>query len=389
MSARAEAEARLRAAEWLRRPPTQRIFALLDARRTRAVGGIVRDTLLGRPHDTAEIDLATELLPGEVMQRAAEAGIAAHPTGIDHGTVTLALEETVAEVTTLREDVETFGRHARVRFGTHWERDAERRDFTLNGLYADADGALFDPLGGLDDCLSGRVRFIGDPDRRIAEDRLRVYRFFRFSASHGGEHLDPAGLDACRRVALHLGRLSAERVGGEMRRMLALPRVALTLQAMALTGVLALGTEPLRLLTAYEQRVPAPTLAGRLAIIIAGSDGQAVQRQWRLSNAEVAAAGRILSAERLLEGGKLNEAAYRHPEALADAIALATILHHSGPLHPPGAVPKFPISGRDLVRRGYRPGPELGRELLRLEQAWIDSGFALDRKSLLAAVRPD
>ncbi|HEX4016097.1 MAG TPA: hypothetical protein VHX15_05110, partial [Frankiaceae bacterium] len=220
------AQDRLTNAEWRMRPETRRIFSLLDgaAGRTRAVGGIVRDTLLDRQRDDAEIDFATELLPDEVMQRAGEAGIGVYPTGIEHGTVTLRLGEFAAEVTTLRQDVATDGRHAKVRFGTDWVRDAERRDFTLNALYVGSDGALFDPLHGLDDCLAGRVRFIGDADRRIAEDRLRVYRFFRFSASLGGERFDDEGLTAVGRAANDLGDLSAERVGGEMRRMLELPK---------------------------------------------------------------------------------------------------------------------------------------------------------------------
>src|SRR5690606_662941 len=149
-------------------------------------------------------------LPEDVTARAAASGVDAYPTGIEHGTVTLRLGTLTAEVTTPREDVETDGRRAVVRFGTDWVRDAERRDFTLNALYAEMDGTLFDPLGGVDDCLAGRVRFIGAPERRIAEDRLRVYRFFRFSASHGGEKFDPVGLAACRAAAGSLGALSAE-----------------------------------------------------------------------------------------------------------------------------------------------------------------------------------
>lgn len=379
MSVLADAQARLARADWLRRSETQRVFAILDPMRARAVGGIVRDTILGRPHDAAEVDLATELLPEEVMLRAKEAGIGAHPTGIDHGTVTLSIGGLVVEVTTLREDVATDGRRASVRFGTDWVADAGRRDFTLNALYADADGTLFDPLGGLEDCLAGRVRFIGDADTRIAEDRLRVYRFFRFSASHGGQRLDADGLDACRRAAAHLGRLSAERIGAEMRKMLSLPNVALTLQAMVVAGILPLTAETQRLLTAYEQRADPPTFAGRLAVIMRDIDAR---KLWRLSNAEVSAAEAVSAAERLIVEGKINEAAYRHPKAIPAALAL--IRHH---VEVPASVPRFPISGRDLARRGYVQGPALGRELARLEQAWIDSGFTIDRATLLAAVR--
>jgi len=192
----------------------------------------VRDALVDRMRDTPEIDFATELRPEEVSRRAAAAGVPVYPTGIEHGTVTLKVGDLIAEVTTLREDVETDGRHAKVKFGKDWTRDAERRDFTLNALYARADGTLFDPLGGADDCIAGYVRFIGDADQRIAEDRLRVYRFFRFTASHGHEKFDRSGLEAVTRAAGSLDGLSAERVGSEMRRMLDLPRVGTTLGAM-------------------------------------------------------------------------------------------------------------------------------------------------------------
>ena len=203
MVGRGQIERRLKSAPWLANPDTQAIFSLLDGEgeRTRAVGGIVRDTLLGMARDNAEIDFATELEPDEVMARAARVGVASYPTGIAHGTVTLRLNSLVAEVTTLREDLETDGRHAVVRFGTDWKRDAERRDFTINALYADTFGSLFDPLGGSGDLTEPHIRFIGDPDQRIEEDRLRVYRFFRFSASHGGERFDNAGLAAVERAA--------------------------------------------------------------------------------------------------------------------------------------------------------------------------------------------
>ena len=206
-----EARERLRQASWLSRAETQQLLALLDGaqRRTRVVGGAVRDTLLGLDQEMADLDLATELMPGDVAARAERAGVAVYPTGLAHGTVTLKTGTLVAEVTTLREDVETDGRHAVVRFGQDWREDAARRDFTMNALYAEIDGTLFDPLGGLGDCLERRVRFIGEAARRIAEDRLRVYRFFRFSASHAGEQFDQDGLAACTAAAGTLGRLAA------------------------------------------------------------------------------------------------------------------------------------------------------------------------------------
>ena len=385
---------RLRTAPWLSRAETQRVFALLDGTsdRTRAVGWVVRDSLLERDRDSGEIDFATQLLPDEVMRRAGEAGISVYPTGIEHGTVTLRLGETTAEVTTLREDITTDGRHAKVRFGTDWRRDAERRDFTLNALYAGMDGTLFDPIGGAQDCLAGHVRFIGDPDARIAEDRLRVYRFFRFSASHGREEFDEDGLAAVARAAGDLGALSAERVGAEIRRMLELGRIARTFTAMGAAGVLVLPSGVLDQLGGYERRARHPSIAPRLALLIAAQGEGKLKRQWRLSNDEIVMADALLSAARLLIDFQLNEAAYRFPAVLGDAVELAATLAGWTEAGKSAVVqglerlevPKFPLTGDDLIAHGMRPGPALGTELERLEKKWIASGFTLSRQALLA-----
>ena len=392
-----DAAERLKQAGWLRRPETQRVFALLDGAKgkTRAVGGIVRDTLLDRVRDAGEIDFATELKPDEVMRRAAAAGVPVYPTGIEHGTVTLKVGELIAEVTTLRQDVETDGRHASVKFGKNWTRDAERRDFTLNALYAGADGALFDPLGGAADCLAGVVRFIGDADQRIAEDRLRVYRFFRFSASHGQEKLDAAGLDAVTRAAGTLGELSAERVGSEMRRMLDLPRVSNTIVAMVKAGILDFPPTPVEWLQSYERHAHSPNLNGRFALLIADLGRAVLKERWRLSNDDISTAERTLAAARLLIEFHINEAAYRYPAALSDAVEVAAAL--AGWTEAGKAVvvqkleaidvPVFPLSGDDLVRKGMTPGPRLGAELDRLEKFWIDANFGPSREQLLRLLK--
>jgi len=390
-------ERRLKSASWLIDPDTQTIFSLLDGEgeRTRAVGGIVRDTLLGALRDNSEVDFATELPPDEVMARAARRGVDAYPTGISHGTVTLRLNALVAEVTTLREDVETDGRHAVVRFGTSWERDAARRDFTVNALYADMFGTLVDPLGGAGDLTEPRIRFIGDPDQRIAEDRLRVYRFFRFSASHAGERFDAEGLAAVERAADTLDSLSAERVGAEMRRVLSLPKVSITLRTMHDAGILALSEETLERLRAYGARAARPNFLARLALIFAGEPAGSIQARWRLSNEEVTRAEAILTVARMLEGLSVHEAAYRHPAALADGMEVASVLAgwteagKSAVLDQLGGVTltPFPINGADLIAHGFSPGPALGAELGRLERLWIGSGFALDRDALLRQAR--
>lgn len=385
---------RLINADWLARPQVQQLLGLLDgeAGRTRAVGGIVRDTILDRPRAEADVDLATELLPNEVMARAEGAGVSAYPTGIEHGTVTLRLDGQLAEVTTLREDVDTDGRHAVVSYGTDWAGDAARRDFTLNALYVGMDGTLFDPLGGLADCLAGRVRFIGDAARRIEEDRLRVYRFFRFSASHGNETFDAGGLAACSAAAGRLQTISAERVGAEMKRMLALRRVAVTLKAMAGAGILPIHPETIGRLHSYERRARLPNLAARLALIIADTGASPLKQAWRLSNDDIALAESILAVADLIRDFRLNEAAYRHPAVLADGIEVAAALAGWTDAGKSAIieqlrgldVPRFPIGGNDLIAHGLMPGKALGSELERLEQLWVASGFALTRDQLLA-----
>ncbi|WP_332693856.1 CCA tRNA nucleotidyltransferase [Devosia sp.] len=385
----------LRSAEWLWRAETQAILLALDGakRRTRAVGGAVRDTIMGRQREAADIDLATELLPEEVIERARAADIAFYPTGIDHGTVTLKLGETLAEVTTLRRDVETDGRRAVVAFGTDWVEDARRRDFTLNALYCAADGTLYDPLGGADDARNGIIRFIGDAAQRIGEDGLRVYRFFRLSASHGDEQFDSTGLAACAAAVTQLDHLSRERVGSEILRMLGLPKIVRTLAQMSEIGLLTLDGPVLAALEAYE-KLGGSSAAARLALI-AGDRLDAAKQEWRLAKDTVNFARAIANAADLLADDRVAEAAYRHGEASVEGLAIAAVLGNWGPARLAEAarllaatvVPPFPVSGHDLAGLGMTPGPDMGRELARLEQAWIESGFTLGKVELLALVR--
>ncbi len=407
MSARDDAEARLRIAPWLTDPRTQRIFALLPG--TRAVGGVVRDTILGRERDNAEIDFATELLPDDVIRRAKAAGVAAHPTGIDHGTVTLAIDGLVAEVTTLREDVETDGRRAVVKFGTDWPADAARRDFTLNALYADAKGALLDPLGGLGDALAGRVRFIGDPDRRIAEDRLRVFRFFRFSASHGGQHLDPKGLEAVTRAVNDLGNLSVERIGAEMLRMLALPRVAATLRVMWESGILAhlawgkppeLGpkAEAFDTLARLEDLEPNPTREQRLALFdLLGMPATILKDKWRLSGAQVDAAWQVSWPAQFIAHNKWRFARYRYPNTAIEAVAVTGAIERwdRGKVEAVRAeianttVPPFPLTSEEIIAAMPPEAHPIarGETIDAIKELWAESGFTLGPEDLLAHVK--
>ncbi|HZY67950.1 MAG TPA: hypothetical protein VFE52_05155, partial [Devosia sp.] len=237
--------------------------------------------------------------------------------------------------------------------------------------------------------------FIGDANRRIAEDKLRVFRFFRFTASHGNERFDEDGLVAVHKAASDLGHVSSERVGAEMRRMIALPRIARTLETMTETGVLDLPRDLLERLGTYERRAHKPNATARLAILVQSLGTRILKKRWRLSNDEIGTAESILLGAKLITDFHINEAAYRFPAHLSDAVDVAAtfagwteagkaaIVEHLSTIE----VPTFPLSGNDLIERGMRPGPKIGAELDRLEQKWIKSGFKLDRTSLLASVQ--
>ena len=225
---------------WLQSAALGKVFAALKAgdAEARVVGGAVRNALIGRP--VGEIDIATPARPEDVMRLARDAGLGAHPTGLDHGTVTIVADGVPFEVTTLRRDIETDGRRAVVAFTTAWDEDATRRDFTINALYCGKDGELCDPVGGLDDLRKRRVRFIGDPEARIREDYLRILRFFRFSADYGNGQLDAPGLAAAVRLKDGLARLSPERIRAEILKLLAAPKAAEVVRIMHATGILQL-----------------------------------------------------------------------------------------------------------------------------------------------------
>jgi poly(A) polymerase len=410
VSESASAPPSLRDAEWLKRPQTARMFSALTKQdvTTRAVGGAVRNTLLGLA--VSEVDLATTALPDRVMALAKEAGLKAVPTGIEHGTVTVIVDGTPFEVTTLRRDVETYGRHATVAFTEDWEEDARRRDFTLNALYADRDGTVFDPLRGYGDLVEGRVRFIGNAEDRIKEDHLRILRFFRFNAYYGKGPLDPEGLAACAKLRAGLAQLSAERVAGELRRILVAPQAVRAVEALFDYGLLTdlLGAAPrmvrfARLVAAEAALGLAPDPALRLAAlaVFVTEDAGRLAERLKLSNAELAV---------LLLGANDHE---RHE--LPDETAARRSLYKLGPckfeahvllasadegaapddkrwrqalrLADRWQAPEFPLRGTDITALGDMKGPEIGAVLKQLEAEWIASDFALDRDALLAKAK--
>jgi poly(A) polymerase len=404
-------------AEWLGDDDLRRLLAVLSegGEEARVAGGAVRNTLLGMP--VSDIDIATTTPPDETARRAEAAGYKAVPTGAAHGTITVVARGRPFEVTTLRADIETDGRHATVRFGRDWRADAERRDFTINALYALADGTVVDLVGGLDDLAARNIRFIGDADRRIREDRLRVLRFFRFFAWYGSGRPDAEGLKACARHKDELDRLSAERVWAELRKLLAAPDPARALLWMRQAGVLTRvlpesekwGIDAIHGLVAAERdlRWPPDALL-RLEAIVPPDRVRLEQMSDRLklsraererivtwaattppkSDATLKALDAQLYrgeppaiVDRLrLAVASARQRALTETEALAEAARLDALLRHSLGW----TRPAFPLRGEDIKALGLAQGSAIGRLLKALEQEWLESGFNLDRDALLS-----
>jgi poly(A) polymerase len=399
---------RLTGAEWLDRPETQAVFAALAARGHvgRAVGGAVRNALAGRP--VADVDIATDARPQDVMRAAVAAGLKAVPTGLAHGTVTVVAGGRPYEITTLRTDVETHGRHATVAFTDDWAEDARRRDFTLNALYCDADGTLFDPLGGYPDLAARRVRFIGDASQRIREDYLRILRFFRLTADFAEGPADAEGLAACVRERAGLAILSAERVRAELLRLLAAPRGAEIAALMQDYGLLpsVLGAAPrptlLTRLAAIETalgRAPDPVLRLAALAVEVEEDAERLRDRLRLSNEETAkllrAAGRGAAIGPPNPEVRARTCLYRHG---ATAYRERVLLDWTRSGASPGSEawrrrldlpdrwqpPRFPLTGADVLALGMPAGRRVGEILRVLEDWWIARDFAGDESALRA-----
>jgi poly(A) polymerase len=369
------------------------------------VGGAVRNALLGEP--ISEFDVATTAVPQEVIRRATAAGFKPVPTGIEHGTITVVIASRPFEVTTLREDVETFGRHANVRFGRDWRADAERRDFTMNALSAGADGVVHDYVGGLADLKARRVRFIGDAKKRIAEDYLRILRFFRFHAAYGHGLPDAAGLAACIAARAGLGQLSRERVRMELLKLLLARHATAALAVMAESGLLmpVLGGVPD--LAGFENMAKVEVAAGVQADAVQrlgalgtriADDAERLWQRLRLSNVEHE---RLASmAEAWWRISPANEKGARAllyrlgPERFIDRVLLAWA-RSPATAHDPAwralatlpehwTAPVFPLKAADFIKRGMTPGPALGAALHEAEAAWIAADFPADPEAIAA-----
>jgi poly(A) polymerase len=394
---------------WLASGALAQVLAVLDhaGEEARVVGGAVRNAMFGQTPD--EVDIATTAVPDTVIERARAAGFKAVPTGIDHGTVTVIVDGTPFEVTTLRADVETYGRKAKVAFGRDWKIDAERRDFTMNALSVDRTGEIFDYVGGLADIDARRVRFIGDPAKRIAEDFLRILRFFRFHATYGAGPPDPAGLSACIAAREGLGQLSRERIRMELLKLLRAEHATPTLAVMTEAGLLEAVLGGIPLLASFENSCKVAKAVGvacdpvrrlgALAVSVV-EDAERLWQRLRLTNSEHARLASIAEGWSQIAPAHGEPAArellYRlGPDRYLDRVLIAWSRSPAGAadadwknlatLPARWTAPKFPLKAKDFIRRGVEKGPRLGAVLAAAEEAWIAAGFPTD-KAVLEAI---
>lgn len=390
---------RLENTDWIDAPTTRAVIAALHAARpgsARFVGGCVRNEIMGQPVD--DIDIATQLAPEAVIAALEAAGIRAIPTGIEHGTITAVVDSKPFEITTLRRDVETDGRHAVVAFTEDWNEDAARRDFRLNALYADPDGTLHDPNGGgLEDAEARRVIFIGDADQRLREDYLRILRFYRFNAWYGAG-IDPEGQAACARQKDGLHQIAVERIWKELRKLLSAPDPTPAINAMVESEVLSLllpesrsldGLHDLRVSETLA-RVGAEPMLRLMALIDRSAPSvMAVSKRLKLSNAEADRltmwAADNLPAVQGMTGAELRRALYWHGKQAVVDRALTSGENVRDHLYAIRAWkrPEFPIGGEDALAAGLE-GPAIGKALRALEEWWMGEDFQPDRDELLA-----
>ncbi len=379
--------------DWAKTKGGRAILAALGADDgvSRLVGGVVRDALLG--HQVMDVDIATMLTPDMVIKRLKKAGVQAVPTGIAHGTVTAVTDDIHIEITTLRRDVSTDGRRATVDYTDDWREDAARRDFTINALYADMkSGEVFDYFGGLDDLKARHVRFIGDPLERIAEDHLRILRFFRFFARFGSDEPDVGALSACAARARDLMSLSRERIRDELLKILGLPDPVPTVRIMLEHGIFAAilpevdgaGVDALATLVASEVRLgAAPASLRRLTALfpddakLLGSLGARLRLSRREAKHVVALADRSGKDVPVAE-----DAYWRGKAAMTDRLLLGGGTAEDYARLLAWEKPKLPISGRDLIARGTPAGPEVSKRLGKFEKAWVAAGCPMDADAL-------
>lgn len=389
--------------DWMQLPETRRVVAALtrDGTEVRYVGGCVRDAVAGRP--VRDIDIATPDPPEKVMELLRAAKIQVIPTGIEHGTVTAVVGGRPFEVTTLRHDVETDGRRARVAFTDDWVADAARRDFTINALSCTPDGRLYDPFGGLRDLEAGVVRFVGEPRRRIEEDVLRLLRFFRFHASFGKAPPDAESLEACVEMADRLRTLSGERVRSELLRLLTAPAAVDVVRLILERGILAdllpevRDIDRLAGLAAAETRVRATPDAVLRLVALLQTDvrgAASVADRLRMSRAERARTTSLVERRNVELGSTvagIRRAIYENGrERYLDLCLLraASDVDHAALERRwiqarEWTPPSFPLAGADVLALGVSRGPAVGELLAEVERWWVERGFIDDRAACL------
>lgn len=380
--------------DWMTSKEASAVMEALGDGNALFVGGCVRNALLGKTVD--DIDIATTLTPDEVTKRLEKAGIKAVPTGIEHGTVTAVMDGKPFEITTLRKDVETDGRHAVVAFSTDWAEDAARRDFTINTLLADQKGNIFDPLGqGLDDLRARNVVFVGDPAQRIAEDHLRILRYFRFHALYASGDPDKDALQACKDAGDKIPSLSKERITQEFFKILSVDDPVSVLKIMFDHNILKQFSKPeydaelLGHVCDFQNRYGLAFVSARLWVLAGFKEANLQSFEElllipKVFKKDIEAIAAVLALPDLSEDHAVKVAVYKFgrvgaAQALMIELAQDRVMNGYAPkaleIIQKWDIPNFPVSGEDLIKKGVPQGPELGRELERLEEEWIERGF--------------
>lgn len=388
----------------LNSPETDLIFKSLKGN-VRFVGGCVRDALLGIK--AKDIDLAGTYLPEEATKLLENNGIRVIPTGIEHGTITAIINKKPFEITTLRSDIECYGRHAKVQFTDDWQEDAARRDFTMNAMSCDADGKIYDYFNGQSDLKAGIVRFVGNAEERCKEDVLRILRFFRFNAHYSGKQVDKDGLAACKKFAEQINELSGERIQAEMLKLLSAPNPLQIMQAMQDAGIsevsfnTAVNLNNLGNLVAAEKDVKTqinPLL--RLALIIKNGKWQDVATRWKLSNKDknylkiiTSNYSKLSKSSSTAEQRKLIRSL---DKGLFKDIALINWANspQDGEFYLKAInnaanwqVPSFPVKGKDLLDIGIEPGPNMGATLKKAENWWESGEYKADKQEIISYIK--
>lgn len=390
-------KASLAQAVWLDAKTSHRLMDVLTEGGVpaRFVGGCVRDALLGQSPPNVDLDVATPLLPDQVIDRLESSGIKALPTGLKHGTITAVVEGRSFEITTLRKDVACDGRHAVVEFTDDFELDAARRDFTINAMSADRRGQLFDYFGGLEDLRVGKIRFVGDARLRVREDYLRILRYFRFYARYGRPPADRAALESCREAAPGLAQISGERIRSEVLKLLSATKAASALALMIehdiISPIMSIDIDPSSLVRLVTLAPHSDALVRLAAVLRSSQDSPSALRAvsaWRFSNAQFSRLEQLTlepsftlplteaDSRRLVY--RLGEDTYRDLLALS-----AKTLDELNAALPIPKIPPFPLRGQDLIDRGVPTGPDLGQRLKQLEDWWLENDLQPDRNATI------